>query len=146
MRPKAKLLKISCFKGISENEDSSGRAVGSKSLQNSVKLSYVSQNSEETLTELPEGQKCSVSSNSAVGDTSEGSQAIQNLFKTWLTLLRTPSPNKAVDKALEKPLTEKVPETQNGMDKKTERGGILRAVWCSFLGLDATITTPLVIL
>lgn len=136
----AKELKITCFKATGQSEDSSG-AFGSKYQKNSVKLSYVQQGSEETLTEL--SQDVPVPSSTA--KTTEGSQAIQSLFRNWLTLLRTPSPDQVVDEAIEKPAVEEKTETQDKM-QKNGRGEILKAVWYSFWGLDAMIKMPLLIL
>ncbi|WOG95332.1 hypothetical protein DCAR_0414647 [Daucus carota subsp. sativus] len=135
----AKELKITCFKGTGQSEDSSG-SFGSKYQKNSVKLSYVQQGSEETLTEL--SQDVPVPSSSA--KTTEGSQAIQSLFRNWLTLLRTPSPNQVVDEAIEKPASEEKKESEDKM-QNNGRSEILKAVWYSFWGLDAMIKMPLLI-
>lgn len=134
----AEQLKITSFKGTWKSEDSSG-AFGSKNLKNSVKLSYVQQGSEEALTELP--QDVPVPSSSA--KTTEGSQAIQSLFRNWLTLLRTPSPNQSVDEALEEPSSGENTEKQDSM-QKNGKSEILKAVWY-FWGLDAMIKMPLLI-
>lgn len=135
----AKVLKITCFKGTGQSEDSSG-AFGSKYQKNSVKLSYVQQGSEETLTELSQD----VPAPSSAAKTTEGSQAIQSLFRNWLTLLRTSSPDQVVDEALEKPASEEKTETQDKM-QMNGRNEILKAVWYSFWGLDAMIKMPLLI-
>lgn len=137
---RVKELKITCFKGTRQSEDSSG-SFGSKYQKNSVKLSYVQQESEETLTEL--SQDAPVPSSSA--KSTEGSQAIQSLFRNWLTLLRTPLPNQVVDEAIEKPLSDGKTETQDKM-QKNGRSEILKAVWYSFWGLDAMIKLPVLIL
>lgn len=135
----AKELKITCFKGSGQSEDSSG-SFGSKHQKNSVKLSYVQQGSEITPTEMSQD-----SAPSSSEKTTEGSQAIQSLFRNWLTLLRTPSPNQVVDEAIEKPSSDEKTETQDKM-QKNERSEILKAVWYSFWGLDAMIKMPLLIL
>lgn len=135
---KGKSLKISSFKGACQNDKSGGRASGSKPLKNSARICYVPQESEHTLTESPVVT-------SEADETTPGSRAIQNLFGHWLTLLRTPSPNQAVDEAIEGPSTREISETQNGM-QINKRGEIPRAVWGYFLAVDATIKIPLMIL
>uniref|UniRef100_A0A5B7AHH6 Embryo defective 2759 n=2 Tax=Davidia involucrata TaxID=16924 RepID=A0A5B7AHH6_DAVIN len=142
--PKGKSLRISAFKGSAQNDELGGRSSGSKSAKNSVKLSYIPQESEETLTESPKEQNVPLSYASDSDERIAGSLAIQNLFKNWLALLRTPSPNQVVDEILEGPAPKERSEMQNGTQKK-ERSVILKAVWCYFLGLDATVKIPLLI-
>ena len=69
---------------------------------------------------------------SEADETIAGSQATQNLFKNWLTLVRTPD-------------LPKISVMQNGTKSK-ERGGILQGIWCYFWGLDATVNITLLIL
>uniref|UniRef100_A0A5B7AJM3 Embryo defective 2759 n=1 Tax=Davidia involucrata TaxID=16924 RepID=A0A5B7AJM3_DAVIN len=142
--PKGKSLRISAFKGSAQNDELGGRSSGSKSTRNSVKLSYIPHESEETLTESPKVQDVPLSYASEADERIAGSLAIKNLFKNWLMLLRTQSPKQVVDETLEGPAPREIPEIQNGTQKK-ERVEILRAVWCYFLGLDATIKIPLLI-
>ncbi|KAM7475515.1 hypothetical protein LguiB_022758 [Lonicera macranthoides] len=134
---KGKSLKISSFKCAFQNDKSGGRASGSKPLKNSARICYVPQESERTLTESQEVT-------SEADETTPGSRAIQNLFRHWLTLLRTPSPNQAVDEAIEGPSTREISETQN-VTQINKRGEIPRAVWGYFVALDATIKIPLMI-
>ncbi|CAL5372677.1 unnamed protein product [Camellia sinensis] len=142
--PKAKSLRVSAFKGNSQNDESGGRASGSKSAKNSVKISYVQHGSEETLTESPKMQDVPLSCASEADETIAGSSTIQNLFKNWLMLLRTQPPNEVMDESLEGPDSGKISVMQNGTQEK-ERGEILKAVWCFFWGLDATVKIPLLI-
>ncbi|XP_059657914.1 uncharacterized protein LOC132304320 [Cornus florida] len=140
---KGKSLRISAFKGSAQNDESGGRTSGSKSAKKSVKLSYVEREDEETLKESPVVQNVPLSHASEAEGTIAGSMAIQNLFKNWLTLLRTQTPNEVADEILEEPAP-----TVSGMEngsQKTEGGEILKAVWCYFLGLDATVKIPLLI-
>ncbi|KAK2993214.1 hypothetical protein RJ640_005182, partial [Escallonia rubra] len=139
---KGKSLKISSFKGIGQTDESGGRTNGSKSLKNSVKLSYVPQESEETLTDSQRMQNAPVSSTSDADD-GIGSLAIQNLFKNWLTLLRTPSPNQEHE-TLEEESVGEISKTEDGV-QKNGRGEMLKAVWCYFVGLDATVKIPIMI-
>lgn len=86
-----------------------------------------------------------VSSSSAADETTEGSQTTQNLFRKWLTLLRSPSPNQVVDDAFVVSSSREIAKKKDGM-QKNETGEILRAVWYAFMGLDATMKIPLLIL
>ncbi|KAK0587663.1 hypothetical protein LWI29_026542 [Acer saccharum] len=81
---RVKPVKISAFKGSAQNNESGGRASGSKISKNSIKLSYIPK---------------------------ERSPAIHQLFKKWLTMLRTQSPSQVVREDLgEKlPAREKIP-------------------------------------
>ncbi|KAK0587995.1 hypothetical protein LWI29_032428 [Acer saccharum] len=81
---RVKPVKISAFKGSAQNNESGGRASGSKISKNSIKLSYIPK---------------------------ERSPAIHQLFKKWLTMLRTQSPSQVVREDLgEKlPAREEIP-------------------------------------
>ncbi|KAI9173855.1 hypothetical protein LWI28_007627 [Acer negundo] len=116
---RVKPVKISAFKGSAQNNESGGRASGSKISKNSVKLSYIPK---------------------------DRSPAIHQLFKKWLTMLRTQSPSQVVTEDLGEELTarEEVPETHIEIPKKG-RGDVLKAFWCHFWDLDATIKIPLMI-
>ncbi|KAM3703931.1 hypothetical protein ACJW30_04G137000 [Castanea mollissima] len=138
---KLKSLRISSFKGSAQNGESAGRVNGSKVPKNSVKL----KESEDTITESPKANDIPLSYASEANQSIASSPAIHKLFKKWLTMLRTQSPSQVEDGILgeELPPTE-ISETHHGTEKK-ERGEILKAVWCHFLGLDATIKIPLLI-
>ncbi|XP_059303961.1 uncharacterized protein LOC132055948 [Lycium ferocissimum] len=138
LKPKGKSLKISAFKSNNQNE-SGGRVSGTKSLKNSVKLSYVPHESEETSVESPRAQNVPISYPAEADETTSYS-AIQNIFKSWLTLLRTPPPNQVTHETVEEPYTTETSETQKMVQEK-ERG-FIKAVWCYFLSLDATIKIP----
>ncbi|KAL0441002.1 UNVERIFIED_CONTAM: hypothetical protein Sradi_0039100 [Sesamum radiatum] len=139
--PKSKSFKISAFKGSSRHDDSGGRANGSKSLKNPVKVSYLQQEGEESPLESSKVQNVVPSSYTAADGTTTRSLAIQNLFKKWLILLRTPSQSQSVGGALDEACSTETSEMPNSMQKQ-ERGEILKSVWCYFLGLDATIKIP----
>ncbi|KAL6973199.1 hypothetical protein U1Q18_027379 [Sarracenia purpurea var. burkii] len=141
--PKTKSLRISAFKGIAQNDESGSRASGSKSNKDSIKLSYVQQGSED-LAESSKMQDLQLSYSSEADDKIAASLAIQNLFKKWLTLLRTQPANQMVDGSLEGLDSGKILITENGTQKK-QRGKLLKAVWCYFWGLDATVKIPLLI-
>ncbi|XP_055825805.1 uncharacterized protein LOC129894241 [Solanum dulcamara] len=139
LKPKGKSLKISAFKSNSQNE-SGGSVGGSKSLKSSVKLSYVPHESEETSVESPRAKNVPISY-SVEADETTNYFAIQNIFKSWLTLLRTPSPNQVSNETVEEPYTTETSETQKMVQEK-ERIHVLKAVCCFFLSLDATIKIP----
>lgn len=86
---KRKSLKISSFKGNVQNDESGGRKHESKSV--SVKLSYVPHDRNETLPESAKVKNNHATPTSNMDGTTAGSLAIQHLFRSWLTLLRTPS-------------------------------------------------------
>lgn len=135
-------MRISAFKGSAQNDESAGRVSGSKVPKNSVKL----KESEDPITESPKANDIPLSYTSEADQRIASSSAIHKLFKKWLTMLRTQSPSQVEDGILgeELPPTE-ISETHNETENK-KRGEILKAVWCHFLGLDATIKIPLLIL
>ncbi|PIA61808.1 hypothetical protein AQUCO_00200063v1 [Aquilegia coerulea] len=139
---KVKQLKVSAFKGTGQNDESGGRSNGSKISKNSVKLSYVSHD-EETIAKSSDIQKEPFSYSSAGEENIAGSPAIQKLFKKWLMMLRTQSSNQVVDGIFgEGPIQNEIAESDNGSQKQ-EKGKILKAAWCYFLELDATVKIPL---
>lgn len=139
---KLKHLRISAFKGSAQNGESAGRAGGSKVPKNSVQL----KESEGTVTESPKANDIPLSYTSEANESIVSSPAIRKLFTKWLTMLRTPPPSQVVDEVLgEEPSLRERSETQHGTQIK-ERGEILPAAWCYFLGLDISIKIPLLIL
>lgn len=143
--PKSKIFKISAFKGGNRHDDSGGRANGSKSLKNPVKVSYLQHESNESVVESSKVQNVVPAPYTAEDETTTRSLAIQNLFKNWLMLLRTPLGTQPVEGALEEPSEETSEEEQNVV-QKNERREVFKAAWCYFLGLDPTIKIPLLML
>ncbi|CAI9773791.1 unnamed protein product [Fraxinus pennsylvanica] len=141
--PKTQLFKISAFKGSSCDDDAGSSSSGSKTLKNPVSVSYVRHESEESSVKSPV-QNIPVSCTSSADETTIQSPAIQNLLKDWLMLLRATSQNQQVTEVLDEPSSVETLETQNSLQKQ-ERVEIIKAVWCSFLGLDAAIKIPLLI-
>ncbi|KAL8465510.1 hypothetical protein ACS0TY_034852 [Phlomoides rotata] len=135
---KSKVFKVSAFKSGNQHDDSGGRANGSKSLK-TVKVSYLQHESEESSGYTQ--QHLVPAPYSAADEKTTSSLAIQNLFKNWLMLLRTPSQTQQVEGSPEEPHV-KTSEKSNAVQKQ-ERGEILKTAWCYFLGLDATIKIPL---
>lgn len=95
--------------------------------------------------ESPRAQNLPISYTSETVDTTSGTLAIQKIFKHWLAILRTPSPDQAIGETVEGPSSTEAVEPQNLVQQK-ERGNILQAVWSYFVGLDATIKINLLIL
>ncbi|GFP79900.1 hypothetical protein PHJA_000133400 [Phtheirospermum japonicum] len=144
--PKSKLSKISAFKGSRQYDDTNGIANGTKSLKNDDKVSYSQNRSEESsVVENSNVQNNVVPTRYTASDetTTTRFMAIHDLFKNWLMLLRMPSQTQPVEEVIEEPSSSITSEIQN---TKRERCGImLNAVWCNFLGLDATIKLPLLV-
>ncbi|CAA2956010.1 uncharacterized protein LOC111409917 isoform X1 [Olea europaea subsp. europaea] len=136
--PKTKLFKISAFKGSSCG-DAESRVSGSKTLK---KVSYIHSESEESSVKSSV-QNVPVSCTSTADEATTQSLAIQNLFKNWLMLLLA-TQNQKVNDVLEEPSSVETLERQNSLQKQ-ERVKIVKAAWCLFLGLDATIKIPLLI-
>ncbi|CAH1418939.1 unnamed protein product [Lactuca virosa] len=146
---KRKPLKISSFKGNVQNDESGARENGSKSTKNPVKLSYLPQDRKETLAESPKVKNNHATPTSNMQqETTAGSQAIQQLFKSWLTLLRTPSSSsqsQLPNETLEETSENEIVETDDKKIQTSGRGVILKTVWRNLLGLDATIKIPAMI-
>ncbi|KAG5230180.1 hypothetical protein OIU76_022220 [Salix suchowensis] len=142
--PKVKLLRVSAFKGSAQNDESGGRANGSKVSKNSVKLSYVPKESEETMMDSSKVHSIPFSYTSEANDRIAGSPAINKLFKKWLSMLRTQPPSQVVDEILEEgpPPREELQQAQNTTQNK-DRVDILKSVGYHFLSLDAAIKIPI---
>lgn len=137
---KRKSLKISSFKGNVQNEEESGgRETGSKSRKSPVKLSYVPKDRNETLAGSPKNHASRASN-------MDETTAIQNLFKSWLTLLRTPTelPNANETTLEEEPSSNKALETNHTI-QNGGRNVILKSVWRHFWSLDPAIKIPAMI-
>ncbi|EEF51969.1 conserved hypothetical protein [Ricinus communis] len=144
--PRTKFFKISAFKGTAQNDESRNRENGSKISHKSVKLSYAQKESGETIMESPKVHSVPVSYTSEANEGFNGSPAIHKLFKKWLNMLRTQSPNQVADEILGEgiPSSEGSEQTQTAAQTK-ESGEILKTVWSHFLGLDTTIKIPLMV-
>lgn len=140
---KRRVMRLSAFKGNGQNDDSGGRENGSKSSKKPISL-YAPQDSEATIVESPKAQSFPASFPSEA-ESSNHSLAIQNLFKSWLTLLRAPSTNKPVDATFERPSSTGTSDTCNSIQPK-ENVSLLRVVCCYFMDLDATVKIPILIL
>ncbi|KAG6388944.1 hypothetical protein SASPL_150381 [Salvia splendens] len=139
--PKSKISKISTFKGGNRHDDLSGRANdSSKSLKNPLKVSYLQHESEESFVESSKAHNVVPAPYTAEDERKTRSLAIQNLFKNWLMLLRTPLGTQPVERTLEEP-SEGISEESNVV-QNNERHEVFKAAWCYFLSLDPTIKIP----
>ncbi|TQD72677.1 hypothetical protein C1H46_041779 [Malus baccata] len=139
--PKVKPFRVSAFKGSAQNDKSGGRTNGSKLPKNSVKL----KENEDTITGSPQANDIPLSYASEADERIASSPVIHSLFKKWLRMLRTQSPSEVEDGLLgEEPPPMETSETKHEIQNK-ENDGILRMVWCNFLGLNATVKIPLLI-
>ncbi|KAG5032019.1 hypothetical protein JHK82_015614 [Glycine max] len=131
---KLKPLRISGFKGSTQNDDSGIRANQLKAPKTSVRLG-----------ESGEANNVPLSYASETNDSIETSSAIHRLFNKWLTMLRTQPSSQEVEKIFEEPASEGIlPKTQQETQIK-ERRAILKVAWSHFLALDATIKIPLLV-
>ncbi|KAK9119767.1 hypothetical protein Scep_017860 [Stephania cephalantha] len=153
-KSKVKHPKILAFKGTAQDNGSSGGSSGgSKISQNSVKLSYAPHEDEETITESPDVQEAPLSysseeeaaSGSQAIHTTQGSPAIRKLFRKWLMMLRTQSSDQASSGIFEERSPQCETSGREDGDQKQENLKILKAVWCFFVGVDATIKVPVLI-
>ncbi|KAL8484205.1 hypothetical protein ACS0TY_026779 [Phlomoides rotata] len=99
--PKSKSFQILAFKGGSQYDYSGVRGNSSKSLKNYFKLSYLQHKSEESSVEYLMTHDVVPAPHVAADETTTSSLAIQNLFKNWLMILRTPSQTQAMQKVHE---------------------------------------------
>lgn len=142
-----KLLKILAFKGGARNEECGNQANGSRIANNSVKLSYLPKESGETIMESPKVHSFPASYTSDGNGGIAGSPTIHKLFKKWLNMLRTNSPIQVADENLgEGPSSSEELQQSQSTAQTKEGGEILKGVWFHFLGLDATLKIPLLIL
>lgn len=146
-----RVLKISTFKGSAQNNESGSRASGSKVSKNSTEFSYVRKEAGESIVDSSKAHGVLISYSSERSKRLAGSPAIHELFKKWLNMLRTQSPNQVVHERLqgappsaELPLTvtEDQAQATYGNEKKDE---ILKAVGYHFLGPGTEIKIPLLI-
>lgn len=132
---KLKPLRISGFKGSTQNDDSGIRANQLKAPKTSVRLG-----------ESGEANNVPLSYASETNDSIATSSAIHRLFNKWLTMLRTQPSSQEVEKFFEEPTSAGIlPKTQQGTQIKESRA-VLKVAWSHFLALDATIKIPLLVL
>ncbi|XP_009150435.1 uncharacterized protein LOC103873787 [Brassica rapa] len=143
LRLKAKSFRVTSFKGESGGSERGKKATNN----NSVKLSYRSDDVENNVDSSSKSQNTSVSYTSETEDSITGQPAIQKLFKKWLSLLLTQSPIQVIDEALEGehvPHTKKL-ETETEIRKTESLESTNNTFWTWFWSLDAAIKIPLLL-
>ncbi|XP_065871182.1 uncharacterized protein [Euphorbia lathyris] len=117
--PKMKLFKILSFKGSAQNDESGTRAKGSKGSKNSVKVSYIPNESGESIVGSPKVHSVPVSYTSEANERIAISPAIK-LFKKWLSILSSPSSGQVGDEIMgdEPSSSEEIPQTQSTIQTK----------------------------
>ncbi|XP_022738086.1 uncharacterized protein LOC111290853 isoform X2 [Durio zibethinus] len=142
---KAKNIRISAFKGSAQNDESGGRANDTSVPKKSFKVSYVRKDGEETMIESPKPHNGPLAYAPETSENVVGSPAIQKLFKKWIMILRSQSPNQLMDEPLgEGPSPRDTSETQIGT-QSNQKSEILKMVWSHFWDMDATIKIALLI-
>ncbi|XP_071731698.1 uncharacterized protein [Rutidosis leptorrhynchoides] len=97
------------------------------------------QDSEEIMYDSQEVQNMKIPVTLESNGTIAGSIAVQDLFKSWLTLLRMPSPHHVAEGTLEGPFLNQIAETENKIIQNSGRSEILKMGWSTFLSLHPTI-------
>lgn len=139
--PRPNLLRVSAFKSSARiDEGTGGVANGSKIPNYSAKLK-----DSDCCTETPKANNVPLCYASGANEDIAPSPAIQNLFKKWLELLRRQPVSQDVDGILEDLPTAEMSDTQQESNKK-ESSEIFRRVWFHFMGLNAAVKLPLLIL
>ncbi|XP_022726597.1 uncharacterized protein LOC111282659 isoform X2 [Durio zibethinus] len=112
---KAKNIRISAFKGSPQNDESLDRANDASVPKNSIKVSYVAKDGEETMIESSKAHNGLLFYALETSENVVGCPAIQKLFKKWIMILRSQSPSQVMDEALgERPPPRDASETQIG--------------------------------
>lgn len=131
---KIKPLRISCFKGRTQNDNSGSRANWLRAPKTSVGLE-----------ESGDTHNVPFSYASEAGDNLATSSAFHGLFKKWLKMLRTQSSCQEVEEIFGRPTTPTIlPETLQ-MTHSKDGSEVLKLALSHFLSLDAAITIPLLI-
>ncbi|KAL3655392.1 hypothetical protein CASFOL_001178 [Castilleja foliolosa] len=144
--PKSRLSKISAFKRSRQYGDPNCIVNGTESLKHDDKVSYLQNGNEDILVvESSDVQNNVVPTRYTASDetTTTRSMVIHDLLKNWLMLLCRPLQTQPVEEVIEEPSSSVTSEIQN--TKRERCGTMLNAVWCNFLGLDATIKLPLLV-
>lgn len=141
---KPKRFRISAFKDSQFDDSNGGIVNSSKNLKNPVKASYLKHKNEESSVESSNVQSDVRAPQAASVEATTSSLATQNLFKSWLVLLRKPSRTQAASETLEESSLAKTSEMPKDLLK--QKGVILKAVWFHISNLDTAIRIPLLVL
>ncbi|MQM12509.1 hypothetical protein Taro_045429 [Colocasia esculenta] len=143
--PREKPFRVCSFKGNGQNgADEIDR--DSKFSKKPVQLSHAPHEMEEIVTASPDVTTNSLSYASGEKEgTVSGSQAIERLFKKWLTILHTQASSEATDDVYGK----RTPEIETSEDQvesqRVKVDNVFKVALIWYMGLDATIKIPLTI-
>nr|XP_010942418.1 uncharacterized protein LOC105060428 [Elaeis guineensis] len=142
---KRRAFKVSSFKGNAQHDEPEARDSCSKFLKAPVQLS-TQDDSEEILSDSHNGQQHPLSyAPEGREDTRAGSLAIQKLFRKWLIMLRTQTSSQRMDENIWQEPAQGVTSEGQHVTVRMKAGIMLKAALVYFLGLDATISIPLLI-
>lgn len=141
---KPKRFRISAFKDNQFDDSNGGIVNSSNHLKNAVKASYLKHKNEESSGESSSAQGDVRAPQAASVEATTSSLATQNLFKSWLILLRKPLHIQAASETLEESSLAKTSKMPKDLLK--QKGVILKAVWCHISNLDMTIRIPFLVL
>ncbi|TYI72618.1 hypothetical protein E1A91_D07G073400v1 [Gossypium mustelinum] len=143
---KVKNVGISTFKGSGQNNESRGRTNNAFLSKNTIKVSYVPKDREETMIESSNVHNVPLAYASETSENHLGSPAIQKLFKKWIMILLSQSPHQVMDEVTGVgPPPRDTSETQIGT-QSNGKSEILKMVWSHFWDMDVTIKLPILLL
>ncbi|TYG60512.1 hypothetical protein ES288_D07G074500v1 [Gossypium darwinii] len=143
---KVKNVGISTFKGSGQNNESRGRTNNAFLSKNTIKVSYVPKDREETMIESSNVHNVPLAYASETSENHLGSPAIQKLFKKWIMILLSQSPHQVMDEVTGVgPTPRDTSETQIGT-QSNGKSEILKMVWSHFWDMDVTIKLPILLL
>ncbi|KAH1131247.1 hypothetical protein J1N35_002625 [Gossypium stocksii] len=88
------------FKGGGQNNESRGRTNNAFLSKNTIKVSYVPKDREETMIESSNVHNVPLAYASETSENHLGSPAIQKLFKKWIMILLSQSPHQVMDEVM----------------------------------------------
>ncbi|MBA0674249.1 hypothetical protein Goari_015857, partial [Gossypium aridum] len=133
---KVKNVGISTFKGSGQNNESRGRTNNAFLSKNTIKVSYVPKDREETMIESSNVHNVPLAYASETSENHLGSPAIQKLFKKWIMILLSQSPHQVMDEVMGVgPPPRDTSETQIGT-QSNGKSEILKMVWSHFWDMD----------
>ncbi|MBA0790188.1 hypothetical protein Gohar_014853 [Gossypium harknessii] len=142
---KVKNVGISTFKGSGQNNESRGRTNNAFLSKNTIKVSNVPKDREETMIESSNVHNVPLAYASETSENHLGSPAIQKLFKKWIMILLSQSPHQVMDEVMGVgPPPRDTSETQIGT-QSNGKSEILKMVWSHFWDMDVTIKLPILL-
>ncbi|MBA0821293.1 hypothetical protein Goarm_018160, partial [Gossypium armourianum] len=142
---KVKNVGISTFKGSGQNNESRGRTNNAFLSKNTIKVSNVPKDREETMIESSSVHNVPLAYASETSENHLGSPAIQKLFKKWIMILLSQSPHQVMDEVMGVgPPPRDTSETQIGT-QSNGKSEILKMVWSHFWDMDVTIKLPILL-